>query len=177
MKSLFDIIYNSPGQIIEIQSLAKELNVSRQVLSMYLEYLEESYLIRKLYNFSRNARKVQRKLKKYYAVIINPLLIKNDFSKIFELFIVNELKGEFFWRDAYKNEIDLILTKPEIIAIEIKSGGIKERDLSSLEKFIKKYTPKKAIVISYDIDKKIKGIKVVPFYKYLLGKTKYKQKM
>lgn len=168
MRSIFEIIYNSPGQIIEIQKLAKELNVSRQVVSMYLEYLEESYLIRKLYNFSKNARKIQRKLKKYYPTIVNPLLIKNDFSKIFEQVIINELKGEFFWRDVYKNEVDLILLKPEFTAIEIKTGEIKDRDLSSLEKFIKKYKPKKAIIISYNIDKKIKGIEITPFYKCLL---------
>ncbi|MDP2925811.1 MAG: ATP-binding protein [Nanoarchaeota archaeon] len=172
MKSLFDVIYNNPGQIIEIQNLASELNVSRQILSMYLEYLEESYLIRKLYNFSKNARKVQRKLKRYYPAIVNPLLIKHDFPKVFEQVIVNELKGEFFWRDVYKNEVDLILTKPEFIAIEIKSGEIKSRDLSPLEKFNKKYKPKKAIVISYNTDKKINSIEVIPFYKYLLKEAK-----
>lgn len=168
MKSLFNVIYNNPGQIIEIQSLAQELNVSRQVLSMYLEYLEESYLIRKLYNFSKNARKIQRKLKKYYSTINNPLLINSDFPRIFEQAIINELKGEFFWRDVYKNEVDLILIKPDVIAIEIKSGKIKERDLSSLQKFIKKYKPKKTIVISYDEEKKIGDIEIIPFYKYLL---------
>ena len=172
MKSLFDVIYNHPGQIIQIQDLASELKVSRQILSTYLNYLEDSYLIRKLYNFSKNARKIQRKLKKYYPIIVNPLLIKNDFSKIFEQIIINELKGEFFWRDVYKNEVDLILIKPEFIAIEIKSGEIKEKDLFSLEKFIKKYKPKKTMVISYNIEKKIKNIDIVPFYKYLLEKSK-----
>lgn len=172
MRSLFNVIYNNPGQIIETQTLANELNVSRQVLSVYLEYLEESYLIRKLYNFSKNARKTQRKLKKYYPTIVNSILIKNDFPKIFEQVIVNELKGEFFWRDVYKNEVDLILTKPEFNAIEIKSGEIKEKDLSGLDKFIKKYKPKKAAVISYDVEKKFKDIEVIPFYNYLLKEGK-----
>lgn len=174
MKSLFNVIYNNPGQIIDMQTLANELNVSRQMLSIYLEYLEESYLIRKLYNFSKNSRKVQRKLKKYYPTIVSSLLIKNEFSKIFEQAIVNELKGEFFWRDVYKNEVDLIFINPELVAIEIKSGEIKEGDLSGIEKFVKKYKPKKAMVISYDKEKKIKGIEIMPFYKYLLEKHKKK---
>lgn len=172
MKSLFNVIYNNPGQIIEIQSLAKELGVSRQFLSLYLEYLEESYLIRKLYNFSKNTRKTQRKLKKYYSVIVNPLLIKNDFPKVFEQTIVNLLKGEFFWRDVYKNEVDLVLIKPELIAIEIKSEKFKEKRLDSLQKFREKFSPKKTIVISYDIEEKINGIEVIPFYKYLLENNK-----
>lgn len=170
MRAIFDIIYNNPGQVIEISNLANELNVSRQIISLYIGYLEESYLIRKLYNFSKNARKVQRKLKKYYPAIINPLLIKTEFSKIFEQAIVNELKGEFFWRDVYKNEVDLILTKPEFLAIEIKSGAVKERELSGIEKFNEKYKPKKAVVISYDIERKTKNFEIIPFYKYLLHK-------
>lgn len=175
MRSLFDIIYNAPGQIIEIQNLANELNVSRQTVSMYLEYLEESYLIRKLYNFSKNTRKVQRKLKKYYSCITNPLLINTDFPKVFEQTVINELKGEFFWRDVYKNEVDLILIKPEITAIEIKSGEIKKRDLDPLHTFIKKYKPKKAFVVSYNKEEKINNIEIIPFYKYLLKDLKTKK--
>jgi len=51
--------------------LAQELKISRQTLSNYLTYLEESFLIRKLYNFSRSKRKVERKLKKYYPTLIS----------------------------------------------------------------------------------------------------------
>jgi predicted AAA+ superfamily ATPase len=54
MKSIFDIIYNDPGQIININELSKELGFSRQLISTYLEYLEEAYLLKKLYNYSRN---------------------------------------------------------------------------------------------------------------------------
>lgn len=169
LKSIFNVIYNNPGQIIEIQSLAKELGVSRQIVSNYLEYLEDAFLIKKLYNFSRNARKTERKLKKYYSTLANNLLIKSNFSKIFEQFIVIQLDASFFWRDVFKNEVDIIQTDP-LIAIEIKSGKIKENDLESLEKFIHKFNPKDNIIISYDTEKKIKKIKVIPFYKFLLDK-------
>ena len=120
----------------------------------YLEYLEESFLIKKLYNYSRNARKTQRRLKKYYSTLINPLLIKNDFGKIFEQALVIQLDTEFFWRDSYKNEVDVVQLDP-LIAIEIKSGDVKERDLNSLKRFIKKFKPKEAIVLSQDIEKEI----------------------
>ena len=63
LESLLNIIIEDPGQIIEISDLAKELKISRQTVSNYLSYLEESFLIRKLYNFSNNKRKIERKLK------------------------------------------------------------------------------------------------------------------
>ena len=167
IKSLFEIIYNNPGQMIELQELAGELNASRQMISEYMGYLEDSFLIKKLYNYSRNARKTQRKLKKYYATLINPLLIKTEFSKIFEQAMVIQLNADFFWRDSYKNEVDIIKMDP-LTAIEIKSGEIKERDLSSLQAFIKKFNPEKAMVLSYDKSKKIDKVNILPFYEYLL---------
>jgi len=66
LESLLEIIMEEPGQLIELTDLSKELKISRQTLSNYFFYLEESFLIRKLYNFSRNKRKSERKLKKYY---------------------------------------------------------------------------------------------------------------
>ncbi len=170
LEQIFKVILNQPGQIINFDELGKEVGISRQTASLYLDYLEKSFLIRKLYNFSKNARKTQKKSKKYYPTIILSKLLDNRelFGKAFETFVANQLDADFFWRDAYKNEVDLILTKPELTAIEIKSGELKERDLSSLEKFIKKYKPKKSFVVSYDIEKKIGNMQIIPFYKYLL---------
>ncbi len=168
IKSTFNIIYHNPGQIIEIQGLSKDIGITRQALSEHLEYLEQSFLIKKLYNYSRNARKTERRLKKYYSTITNQLLLESEFPKVFEQALVNQLNADFFWRDAYKNEIDIIKTFP-LSAIEIKSGGIKEKDLKPLNVFIKKFKPKKAFVISYDQEKNSGKINIIPFYKFLLS--------
>lgn len=167
IKSIFDIIYNEPGQIININELAKELGFSRQIISTYIEYLEEAYLVKKIYNYSRNARKTQRRLKKYYPTIINPLLIKDKFSKVFEQAIVLHSEADYFWRDTFKNEVDIVKTEP-LTAIEIKSGEIKTRDLESLKKFKEKFSPKESIVISYDTERELEGIKIIPAWKWLL---------
>jgi len=167
IRKIFDIIYNNPGQIIELQQFAGEVGITRHLLSEYLEYLEESFLIKKLYNYSKNARKTQRRLKKYYSTLINPLLIKDDFAKIFEQSMVIHSSADFFWRDAYKNEVDIIKTDP-LTAIEVKSGEIKEGNLNSLKKFTEKFKPKKAIVVSYEIEREIGSIKIIPVWKWLL---------
>lgn len=169
IRKIFDIIYNNPGQMIELQQFAGEVGITRHLLSEYLEYLEEAFLIKKLYNYSRNARKTQRRLKKYYPTLLNPLLIRDDFPKIFEQAIVIHSNADFFWRDSYKNEVDIIQTDP-LTAIEVKSGEIKERDLTSLKKFIEKFKPKKAIVISYKTESEVGSIKIIPAWKWLIKK-------
>lgn len=164
---MFNVIARDPGQMIQLDKFAKELGISRQTASNYLDYLEKSFLIKKLYNFSRNARKTQTKLKKYYPTILLPEETGNReiFGKVFETSLVNELKAEFFWRDVYKNEVDVILKNKEIIPIELKISNIETKPLNL---FLNKYKLKKGFVITYDKEEDLGRIKVVPFYKYLI---------
>ncbi len=173
LESIINIFMEEPGQIVEISELAKELNISRQTLSNYLKYLEDSFLIIKLYNFSKSRRKIERKLKKYYPTIVSvDLSFKEDNlsrSKIFEWCIVNQLKPNFFWRDPYKNEVDIVLTDGKIRPIEIKFGKI---DTKSLIAFMEKFKVRDGLIISYKTEKKIikgnKKVSVIPAFKFLL---------
>jgi predicted AAA+ superfamily ATPase len=173
LESLLSIFMEDPGQIIELSNLGSNLNISRQTLSNYIKYLEYSFLVKKLYNYSPNKRKVERKLKKYYTTILSPQLIfkADDLSrsKVFEWLMVNQLSAEFFWRDPYKNEVDIIKINKKIIPLEIKYGKI---DTSGLLKFLDKYKLDLGIIISNKTEEtqNIKGktIKIVPGYKCLL---------
>lgn len=169
---LLRIILNDPGEIINLNELACELGISRQTVSLYLEYLEKSFLIRKLYNFSRNARKTERKSKKYYPAIILPELAKRNefFGRVFETCMVLQLEAEFFWRDTRKNEVDVVLAANKTInPIEIKSSKI---DYGPLRLFMKKFKLERGVVISYNKKEHLKfnekSIEVIPFYEYLL---------
>lgn len=173
IESLINIFMEEPGQIIELSDLAKELKISRQTLSNYLCYLEESFLIRKLYNFSKSRRKVERKLKKYYPTIVSVnLLFKEDDlskSKVFECLVVNQLGAEFFWRDTYKNEIDVIIADGKVTPIEIKYGKIGTK---ALMVFSKKFKVNESYIISLEKEEqqKINGkvISIIPAFKFLL---------
>jgi len=164
VRTIFNIIYNDPGEIIDIQDLSREIGIDRNMLSNILEYLEQSYLIKKLYNFSRNARKTERKLKRYYPTIINPYLIDDNFPKVFENFVVLFFNAEFFWRDSYKNEVDIVHRKVkgkkiEITGIEVKSGKIKKEDMVSINNFKRKFDAEVEI-ISFVEKPKIDGVDV-----------------
>jgi predicted AAA+ superfamily ATPase len=39
---------------------------------------------------------------------------------VLEWLVVNQLKAEFFWRDLYKNEVDIVLSNKELTPVEIK---------------------------------------------------------
>jgi len=173
IESLLNIFMEGPGQLVEISELAKELGISRQTLSNYLTYLEDSFLVKKLYNFSRNRRRVERKLKKYYPAIISvDLLFKEDDlskSMVFEWLMVSQLKAEFFWRDPYKNEVDVVLTDRKPVPVEVKFG---KPDFGGLLAFMKKFKSTEGYVITPDkgYEQKFDGktISVIPAFKFLL---------
>lgn len=173
IESLLNIFLEEPGQLIDISSLSKELGISRQTISAYLSYLEESFLIRKLYNYSKSMRKVERKLKKYYPTIVSPeLLFKDDElskSKIFEWMLVTQLKAEFFWRDPYKNEVDIVLAEKSPLPVEIKYGKIETKGILA---FMRKFNISEGIVITKNKEEKhnVNGLDIlfVPAFKFLL---------
>lgn len=149
VESLLNIFAEEPGQIIELSDLAKELGISRQSVSNYLVYLEKSFLLRKLYNYSGSRRKTERKLKKYYpAIISTELLFRQDSlskSKVFEWWLITQLRAEFFWRDSYQNEVDMILLNPRLLPVEIKFGNV---EFSGLLAFMKRFKVDFGCVVS-----------------------------
>jgi predicted AAA+ superfamily ATPase len=175
LDSILENITDNPGQLIELTSFAGEYKISRPTLANYLRYLEESFLIKKLYNFSKNKRKIERKLKKYYPVLISPELLSKDDplskSQVFENAVINALDTDFFWRDPYKHEVDAILNKKEIIPIEIKFGKI---DFDGLIKFMDKFKIKEGYILSNQEEREHKTddkiINIVPAWKWLLEK-------
>ena len=174
MESLFRTILFNPGEIINIDNLADNLKVSRQTISVYLNFLEKSFLIKKIYNFSRNVRKTNRKLKKYYPTILLPEIVNKPelFGKVFETSLILNLNAEYFWRDTYKNEIDIvILINDQILPIEIKLSKI---DCKALNIFMRKFRINKGIILTYEknevLNFKEKEITVIPFYEYIIDK-------
>jgi predicted AAA+ superfamily ATPase len=171
LESLLGLLMDEPGQIIDLASLGKDLGITRQTLSLYLRYLEESYLIRKLYNYSTNKRKVERKLKKFYPAVQSPdLLFRDDDrsrAKSLECSVVNQLRAEYFWRDPYKNEVDVVRDGAKPLPIEIKSGRIDTRGVTA---FLKKFRMKEGLIISRDQsfvhEENGRTIRVVPAHVY-----------
>jgi predicted AAA+ superfamily ATPase len=171
LESLLKILMEEPGQMIDMQTLAVQFRTTRQTISAYFSLLEQAFLIRKLYNYSPNKRKVERKLKKYYPAIISTVLsFKEDAlsqSKILECIAVNNLNAEFFWRDQYKNEVDIILTEPALIPIEVKLSETKSK---SLELFMRKFKAKKGYIITQNTETEQKNnIEVMQAFRYFLA--------
>jgi len=179
---ILKIIASNPGMLSDYGSLSKELGISRVTLSNYFFYLNESFLIKKLYNFSRNMLTSEKKMKKFYLTTTSffPFLNNEiDESKLIENLIVTFVDAKFFWRTPQKYGVDIILKeKGKIIPIEVKyKGYISKKDTKNLLRFCEKFNIEEAVMITQsksneEIFKLKSGAKVrikfIPAWKFLL---------
>lgn len=146
------IIGQKPGMLISFQNLSREIGISNKTLSRYLFYLEEAFLVKKVFNFSRNLITSQKKLKKYYLASPSFSFAVADFIEkgtLVENFVISLKDYRFFWRDPYKHEVDFIDVRDrKIIPIEVKyKERVSKRELKNLAIFSRKFKIKKAVVL------------------------------
>ena len=143
IKDLLTAVAYQIGSEINENELANRLKIDRKTVVSYLDILEKSFIIKRVYPFSRNPRReIGRKYKTYFidlgmrnALIgdFNDLAIRRDSGALFENFVVIEkfkeaenkrlLNDYYFWRSYGGGEIDLIeksKTTGKMNAFEIK---------------------------------------------------------
>ena len=129
------------GNEVSYTELANTVGVDRKTVEYYLDLLEKSFVLFRLYGYSRNLRsEINRKVKIYFYDMgvrntlinnFNGLNLRSDGGAIFENFVISELMKKemntaqkpnfYFWRTYEQKEIDLVTEKNNVItAIEVK---------------------------------------------------------
>ncbi len=175
LSNILSVISSNPGMILDYESLANDLNRNRKTISNYILYLEKAFLIKKLYNYSRNTLTSEKKLKRFYPISTAfSFLFNAEKGKIIENSILMNYEIKFFSRIGEK-EVDFIITeKNKTIPIEVKyKDNIKEKEIKGLLKFMEKHSINEGAVITKEneSEKSInkKKIKFIPLWKFLLN--------
>lgn len=128
LRNLLEALALQLGSEVSYTELGNLLGVSKNTVEKYIDLLEKSYIIFKLYPLSRNPRKEISKTKKIYFYDLgirntlirnlNPLKLRQDSGALWENFcIIERLKSNsykskllntYFWRTYSQVEIDYI---------------------------------------------------------------------
>ncbi len=146
-KDLLKLLAFQIGNLINYSELAVNLKADRRTIERYIEIFEQSFILFRLYPYSKNKRDEIKKSAKifFYDVGVRNSLI-GDFSglnarvdkgALFENFIVSELIKQnsylesgykfYYWRNKQGSEIDVVMEKgDELIGVELKyrRGGL-----------------------------------------------------
>jgi len=169
VRELLTAIAFQLGSEVSYSELALTVGIDRKTVEYYLDLLEKSFVLFRLYGFSRNLRsEINRKVKIYFydlgvrnALInnFNSLSLRNDGGGMFENFVISEIVKKtvndpqktnlYFWRTYEQKEMDLVAEKNgRIKAFEIKTK--KPKKVKSFQAFQGLYPESKTEVITMD---------------------------
>lgn len=165
LSKIFDILCKNPGMLIDYKNIANDLNFDWRTVQTYTHYLEEAFLIKKIYNYSPNLLTSEKKLKKIYLNSTSFFTWDGNVSwELFENYIIDLYDAKYFWR-LKKKEVDIILIKDKnIIPIEIKyKSQLKKNDFDGLNFFMKKNKLSSWYIITKELTQKYDNIKAQSF--------------
>ncbi|MCE2820916.1 MAG: ATP-binding protein [Bacteroidota bacterium] len=126
--SLLRLIAFQTGSEISTTEIGRQLGMSENTVSQYLDLLSKVFIIHKVGGFSRNLRKEISKSSKWYffdngirnilVANLNPVELRNDVGQLWENYIISErikfqqysgmIVNNFFWRTYDQQEIDWV---------------------------------------------------------------------
>lgn len=169
LRDLLIVLSLQIGQEVSYSELATTLSIDRKTVEYFIDLLEKTYVIFRLYAFSRNLRsEINRKVKIYFydlgvrnALInnFNPLNTRSDSGFLFENYFVSEMTKKnlnklyksnfYFWRTYTQKEIDLIEEREgKLFGYECKYSDSKGIPKATLDEFDKAYPGSSISVVS-----------------------------
>ncbi len=167
--------------LISLRNLRNSLGLSYDTIKDYLSYYQEAFLFFVLNHFSYSLKEQKTLPSKIYCIdngLRNAVSFKfsRDEGRLAENLVFVELKRRekdvYYWKSGKENEVDFIVKGKDgsLTAINVfYSDESKERELKGLLKFRKEFKKtKELIILTKDVEKKEKGIKFIPLWKWLL---------
>ncbi len=194
--SLIKILASQIGEILNYTEVSNTLGISLPTLKNYINYLEKTYILRRVFPFFKNTRKeISRSpvvyfldlgLRNYSLGALGNLTRPDDFGFLFENLSFNTLFSHFkffnpkinFWRTTDKAEVDFIINYTrKIVPVEVKYREFSNPVIGrSLRSFIEKYNPDKALIITKDfsfttyVNKTV--VEFMPFWVFVINLKK-----
>ena len=177
LKDIAHYLVTNAASLHSANRIAKLNRMSHDTVERFFYYFEESYLFHFLKLFSFSLKQQLINPRKVYS-IDNGFLKAMGFrfsrnaGKQLENAVFRELvtKGKklFYWKSQGDNEIDFLIhserKKPTAVQVCFELDGSIDRELKAL----KKIDAEQKIIISWDLEDEIDGVKIVPFWKWAL---------
>jgi len=163
-----------------LRNIRNSLRISYDTIKDYLSHFKDAFLFFSLDYFSYSYKEQKTRASKIYVIdngLRNAVSFKfsKDIGKLAENLVFLELikrkKEIFYWEG--KNEVDFVIKELDnsLTAINVSfSDEIAEREFKGLDEIKNKLDIKvnKRLIITKNIEKKEKGMELIPLWKWLL---------
>jgi len=154
-------------------------SISKATLSNYLRYLQECYFAFPVEVYSPKVKlRIQHPKKVYFVDSSFLTFLSIKFSENFGRLMENTVFIELLRRGKEVNyatgdswEVDFVLPDEETliqVSYDVSNPETMERELKALKKAKRLFRWEKAVLITWDTEKKVDGIEIVPLWRFLL---------
>lgn len=166
IKGIFKVAATETGNLIEYETIARDLGMSRNTMAEYFSCLERAFLIKMMFNYTRSTRKGLRTAKKAYitstnfsAVISNVSPANMQYNQLLGHYVethvgntlCNKHQNIYFVRRREKELDFLIKDSRQLIPIEVKYlSRIQQKDFEKLIHFMKQLKCQRGYVLTKD---------------------------
>jgi predicted AAA+ superfamily ATPase len=176
---LFRYVCANSSSLFEIKNLCTLFQADYDTVSNYLFYLRSAFLVRVAESYSKSLARRMRKNKKIYvthpSLAFATLGYTKDMlvEKILGQYVETLFAHDFFFRDARKNEVDVVRVDRKPLPIEIKyQSQISPSDFKGIFKFMGEFDLKEGIIVTKDLFERRKfrekEILFIPAWLFLL---------
>jgi predicted AAA+ superfamily ATPase len=163
------------GNLVNMSTWSGLCGVDRKTVGSYLEIMEQSHIVKRLFPFRGGRRSEISSTPKIYFVDnglrnhllgmlpIGDVFSRPDLGRMVENWVFTELVKILpkswelrYWRSTSKAEVDFVLLGGQrILGVEVKAGSVQSKTLSkSLRSFIDAYEPEEFCIANLDTDDK-----------------------
>jgi len=193
MRTLAKYYVYSTASRITFNSVSKFLKIPVMTIERYSKYLENSYLVYFLRNFSFGVKAVENSPRKVHAIdngfirLFNPKLSRGHLLEsvvsqhLYRYSLSRRFEMYYWYQDNY--EVDFVLKGngkilPIQVAYDISEEETLKREIRALERFKGKGGVEKSLLITHHVSENVKGgVEVVPAYMFLIKYEKLLDEM
>lgn len=166
-RRLVTLLADQQGGLTNIQELAATLRIHRETVQRYIEYLEQTFVIRRVTPFFENPRTELSKMPKFYFEdqglrnfglgSLAPYPERRDRGQVAEGLVAQYVGAGLpgssalhFWRTKSKAEVDFVYgARQSLCAVEVKGGALARPRLGAgFRSFLTKYEPTQAFLLN-----------------------------
>lgn len=179
-------LMSNSSKIMSLESLKKTFNTSFKMVSTYLDYFKESFLLFEIPQFSFSLKKQNKALKKYYAIdcgLANAVAIRfsEDKGRVLEnlvyLHLLRHFDEIYYYKTKNNLEVDFVVktnTAKHAIQVtwSIADDTTRGREIRALTAALDELKLKSGMILTYNEEDEMtvdgKTITVMPVYKWAL---------
>ena len=184
LKQLALYLISNLGKEFSYAALAKHFNLgSPNTIISYISYFEDCYLLFPISKFEYSYKKQIVNPKKIYCIDVglaqaNSVSFSSDKGRILENVVFLHLRrqyGEIYYFKG-KKECDFIVKSrtKELQALQVcyeLNDENKEREIGGVQEAMETLRIKRGVIITFQQEDKIEGIKVLPVWKWLMRRS------